>query len=125
MNLLVIKTLTDGTKARTLLNYETENEALSALYYELWYATSNADVVAVVAELIGIVVELATEDLVALVILIKNVHKSCKRKLLFIENIFFDHGQRIRRVGDKAAHHARIVLRGTARGHRSCPLKAG
>lgn len=52
MNLLVIKTLTDGTKARSLLNYETETEALSALYYELWYATSNADVVAVVAELI-------------------------------------------------------------------------
>ena len=52
MNLLIIKTLTDGTVARSLLNYPTENEALSALYYELWYATSNADVVSVVAEII-------------------------------------------------------------------------
>ena len=52
MNLLVIKTLTDGTVARSLLNYPTENEALSALYYELWYATSNDSVVSVVAEII-------------------------------------------------------------------------
>ena len=53
MNLLVIKTLTDGTIARSLLNYPSENEALSALYYELWYASSNADVLSVVAELIS------------------------------------------------------------------------
>lgn len=52
MNLLIIKTLTDGTVARSLMNYPTENEALSAMYYELWYATSNADVVSVVAEII-------------------------------------------------------------------------
>lgn len=52
MNLLIIKTLTDGTVTRSLLNYPTENEALSALYYELWYATSNDGVVSVVAEII-------------------------------------------------------------------------
>ena len=52
MNLLVIKTLTDGTVTRSLLNYPSENEALSALYYELWYSTSNANVVSVVAEII-------------------------------------------------------------------------
>lgn len=52
MNLLVIKTLTDGTVTRSILNYPTENEALSALYYELWYATSNDGVVSVVAEII-------------------------------------------------------------------------
>ena len=52
MNLLVIKTLTDGTITRSILNYPTENEALSALYYELWYATSNDNVVSVVAEII-------------------------------------------------------------------------
>ena len=52
MNLLVIKTLTDGTIARSLVNYPSENEALSALYYELWYASSNDDVVSVVAEII-------------------------------------------------------------------------
>ena len=53
MNLLVIKTLTDGTIARSLVNYPSENEALSALYYELWYATSNTDVFSAVAELIS------------------------------------------------------------------------
>ena len=53
MNLLVIKTLTDGTIARSLVNYPSENEALSALYYELWYATSNTDVYSVVAELVS------------------------------------------------------------------------
>ena len=52
MNLLIIKTLTDGTITRSILNYPTENEALSALYYELWYATSNADVISIVAEII-------------------------------------------------------------------------
>lgn len=52
MNLLIIKTLTDGTITRSILNYPTENEALSALYYELWYATSNDGVISVVAEII-------------------------------------------------------------------------
>ena len=52
MNLLIIKTLTDGTVTRSLLNYPTENEALSAFYYELWNATSNDDVVSAVAEII-------------------------------------------------------------------------
>ena len=52
MNLLVIKTLTDGTVTRSLLNYPTETEALSALYYELWYASSNDEVFSIVAEII-------------------------------------------------------------------------
>lgn len=52
MNLLIIKTLTDGTVTRSLLNYPTENEALSALYYELWYATSDENIFSIVAEII-------------------------------------------------------------------------
>ena len=53
MNLLLIKTLTDGTITRSILNYTTENEALSALYYELWYATSNdSGIASIVAEII-------------------------------------------------------------------------
>lgn len=52
MNLLVIKTLKDGQIIRTLMNYPTENEAMSALYYELWYSTSDTNVTSVVAELI-------------------------------------------------------------------------
>lgn len=53
MNLLVIKTLTDGTMARSLLNYPSENDALSALYYELWYATSDTNLRAIMVELIS------------------------------------------------------------------------
>lgn len=53
MNLLVIKTLTDGTMARSLLNYPSENDALSALYYELWYATSDNNLRAIMVELIS------------------------------------------------------------------------
>lgn len=52
MNLLVIKTLTDGTMARSLLNYPTVNDALAAMYYELWYSTSDESVKAVVVELV-------------------------------------------------------------------------
>lgn len=53
MNLLVIKTLTDGTMARSLLNYPSENDALSALYYELWFATSDNNLRAIMVELIS------------------------------------------------------------------------
>lgn len=53
MNLLVIKTLTDGTMARSLLNYPSENDALSALYYELWFATSDTNLRAIMVELIS------------------------------------------------------------------------
>ena len=53
MNLLVIKTLADATMVRTLVNYATENEALAALYYELWYSTSDENVKAVVVEIIS------------------------------------------------------------------------
>lgn len=52
MNLLTIKTLSDNSIVRSLLNYPTENEALAAMYYELWYSTSNESVKAVVVELI-------------------------------------------------------------------------
>lgn len=41
MNLIIIQGLTDGTIARTLNNYETEDSALAAMYYELWSAVSN------------------------------------------------------------------------------------
>ena len=53
MNLLVIKTLTDGTMERSLLNYPSENDALSALYYELWFATSDTNLRAIMVELIS------------------------------------------------------------------------
>lgn len=53
MNLLIIKTLKDGTKIRNLVNYPTEAESLSAMYYELWYSSSDENVVSVVAELIS------------------------------------------------------------------------
>lgn len=52
MNLLTIKTLNDGQTIRSLSNYPTENEATSAMFYELWYATSNTDVAKIVCELI-------------------------------------------------------------------------
>ena len=52
MNLLVIKTLKDGQIIRSLLNYPSEGEATSALYYELWYATSDENVTKIVAEII-------------------------------------------------------------------------
>ncbi len=52
MNLLIIKTLKDGTVTRSILNYPTENAALAALYYELWYATSNDGVASIVAEIV-------------------------------------------------------------------------
>ena len=53
MNLLVIKTLRDGTIIRTFVNYPTENEATSALYYELWFSTSDENVINVITELIS------------------------------------------------------------------------
>ena len=41
MNLITIKGLKDGSIVRGLLNYETEDAAIAAMYYELWYATSD------------------------------------------------------------------------------------
>lgn len=43
MNLITIKGLTNGEIVRGLLNYATELEAIAAMYYELWYATSDAN----------------------------------------------------------------------------------
>lgn len=52
MNLLTIKTLSDNSIVRSLLNCPTENDALAAMYYELWYSTSDESVKAVVVELV-------------------------------------------------------------------------
>ena len=41
MNLITIKGLKDCSIVRGLLNYETEDAAIAAMYYELWYATSD------------------------------------------------------------------------------------
>lgn len=53
MNLLKVTTMTDGQIFRILVNYSTENEALAAMYYELWYATSDANTQAIMVELIS------------------------------------------------------------------------
>lgn len=53
MNLLKIITATDGTVTRSLVNFATEEEALAALYYEMWYAASNENTQAVVCEIIS------------------------------------------------------------------------
>ena len=55
MNLLTIKTMNDGSIIRSLLNYETENEALCAFYNELAYAVASPDIK-------GVMVELITDD---------------------------------------------------------------
>ena len=43
MNLITIKGLKDGSVVRDLLNYETEDAAVAAMYYALWYATSDTN----------------------------------------------------------------------------------
>lgn len=53
MNLLKIITSTDGNVTRALTNFATLEEALSALYYEMWYAASNESTQAVVCEIIS------------------------------------------------------------------------
>ena len=55
MNLLTIKTMNDGSIIRSLLNYETENEALCAFYNELAYAVASPDIK-------GVMVEMITDD---------------------------------------------------------------
>ena len=53
MNLLLIQTLNDRTKARTLLNFATEKEAVNRMYNELAYATAEGSNVArIVTEII-------------------------------------------------------------------------
>ena len=53
MNLLTIKTLKDGSIERAFLNYTNYTDALSALYYALWVASSDQNVTVFVAELIS------------------------------------------------------------------------
>lgn len=53
MNLLTIKTSKDGSTKRAFLNYASYTEALSALYYALWVASSDQNVTVFVAELIS------------------------------------------------------------------------
>ena len=55
MNVLTIKTMNDGSIIRSLLNYETENDALCAFYNELAYAVASPDIK-------GVMVELITDD---------------------------------------------------------------
>ena len=45
MNLITIKTLKDKSVVRNLLNYPSEDAATAAMYYELWYATSDENIV--------------------------------------------------------------------------------
>ena len=52
MNLLTIKTMSDGQKIRSFLNYPSYNDALCAFYNELAYATASEDIVGVMVELI-------------------------------------------------------------------------
>lgn len=52
MNTLKIAVLKDGTIARQLLNYPTKNDALSALYSELNFATANPNCVSCIMEMI-------------------------------------------------------------------------
>jgi len=53
MNLLLITTKDNGEITRSLLSFETENEAVSRLYSELAYATaSGSGIVKIVAEII-------------------------------------------------------------------------
>lgn len=53
MNLLKIVTATDGVKTRALLNFGTYEEALAALYYEMWYQTSNENTAGVLCAIIN------------------------------------------------------------------------
>ena len=52
MNTLKIAVLKDGTVARQLLNYPTKNDALSAVYSELGFATANPNCVSCIMEMI-------------------------------------------------------------------------
>ena len=53
MNLITIKGLKDGSIVRSLLNYPTEADALAAMYYELWHATSDANTIGLVCIIMG------------------------------------------------------------------------
>ena len=53
MNLITIKGLKDGSIVRSLLNYETEDAAIAAMYYELWYSTSDANTTGLICIIMG------------------------------------------------------------------------
>lgn len=53
MNLITIKGLKDGSIVRGLLNYETEDAAIAAMYYELWYSTSDANTTGLICIIMG------------------------------------------------------------------------
>lgn len=48
MNLIVIQTLADNTIARRLDHYDNYDKAIGQAYYELFYATQNADIKSIV-----------------------------------------------------------------------------
>ena len=52
MNLLVIQTLADNTIARRLDHYDNYDKAIGQAYYELFYATQNADIKSIVCTII-------------------------------------------------------------------------
>lgn len=53
MNLLTIQFLNDGTVARSFLHYDTNEAAMSALYYTMSSSLANENVIKVMCELIG------------------------------------------------------------------------
>lgn len=53
MNLIIIKGLANGETVRNLLNYPTEDAAIAAMYYELWYATSDANTTGLICVIMG------------------------------------------------------------------------
>lgn len=53
MNLLTIQTLVDGTVVRSFVNYETTEQALSALYTIMASGVVNENVLISLCELIG------------------------------------------------------------------------
>lgn len=52
MNLFIVQTLKDGSKARQIKYYDTRNGALGAFFSELSYAAASDDIVGIMVELI-------------------------------------------------------------------------
>ena len=52
MNLIVIQTLADNSIVRRLDNYDNYDKAIGQAYYELFYATQNADIKSIVCAII-------------------------------------------------------------------------
>lgn len=51
MNLITIQNLTDGTTARSFVNYESTTDATTALYTTMGYSVANEDVLKAVCVL--------------------------------------------------------------------------